>query len=341
MASDLKKRGKNMNTSELINQIASDLQLGEITDISQLTGGFMHRMFKVMTDQAVYVIKLLNPNVMKRLDALENFKNAERFESILEQNNIQAVYALKFNGCKMQKLGNQYYYVFDWYDGKTLKDGEITVEHCKKIAKVLAEIHNIDLKKEMYNRPEIHIDWKKYVDLSRICNSPVYDIIKDKIDILDESMIKGNQAIKNIPLVKAICHNDMDSKNVLWCNDEFKLIDLECLGYSNPYLELFELALCWSGYESCNINFDLFSTFINSYFENSQLNVNIDFETLYYSNIGRLEWLEYNIKRALLIECDNEEEQQLGISEVKEIMKHIVYYPCAKNLILKYAINPS
>lgn len=79
-----------------------------------------------------------------------------------------------------------------------------------------------------------------------------------------------------------------------------------------PCLELFELALCWSGYESCNINFDLFNTFINSYFENSQLNKNIDFETLYYSNFGRLEWLEYNIKRALMIECDTEEKQQLG-----------------------------
>lgn len=90
-----------MNTNELINQIAGDLQLGKVTDTNQLTGGFMHRMFKVVTDQMAYVIKLLNPNVMKRLDALENYKNAERFENILEQNNIQAVYSLEFNGCKM------------------------------------------------------------------------------------------------------------------------------------------------------------------------------------------------------------------------------------------------
>lgn len=67
-----------MNTNELINQIAGDLQLGKVTDTSQLTGGFMHRMFKVVTDQMAYVIKLLNPNVMKRLDALENYKNAEQ-----------------------------------------------------------------------------------------------------------------------------------------------------------------------------------------------------------------------------------------------------------------------
>lgn len=44
--------------------------------------------------------------------------------------------------------------------------------------------------------------------------------------------------------VAEICHIDMASKNVLWLDNEFKLIDLECLGYSNPYVELFELALC-------------------------------------------------------------------------------------------------
>ncbi len=52
-----------------------------------------------------------------------------------------------------------------------------------------------------------------------------------------------------------------------------KIIDLECLGYSNPYLELYKLALCWSGYEKCNINFDLFKTFFKAYFNNTDLDL--------------------------------------------------------------------
>ncbi len=56
---------------------------------------------------------------------------------------------------------------------------------------------------------------------------------------------------------------------------------------------------------------------------------------MYYSNYGRLEWLEYNIKRALMLECDTAEEQQLGISEVKETVEHIIYYDKIKNDILK------
>ena len=166
-------------------------------------------------------------------------------------------------------------------------------------------------------------------------NAPIYDIIKDKVDLFNNSMTKGNEAVKKLPPVKVICHNDMDSKNVMWFNDEFKLIDLECLGYSSPYLELFELALCWSGYETCNIDFKLFSSFFKAYFENTNLDTDIDWEVMYYSNYGRLEWLEYNIKRALMLECDTAEEQQLGISEVQETVEHIIYYDKIKYDILK------
>ena len=36
-----------------------------------------------------------------------------------------------------------------------------------------------------------------------------------------------------------------------------------------------------------------------------------------------------------MFECDNEEEQQLSISEVKETVEHIIYYDKVKDEILK------
>ncbi len=328
-----------MNTDRFFDLAAEKLELGKVIEKPvRVTGGFMHRMFKVVTEKGVYVVKLLNPNIMKRPTARGNYQIADDIEEILKKNNIPAVYALKFNGSKMQKIDNQYFYIFDWYDGKSVNDDEITVFHCNKIGEVLAKIHNIDLKNETFERNEIHIDWQKYVELAKDMNSPIYDIIKDNVDLFNDSMSKGNTAFKKMPSVKAICHNDMDSKNVLWLGDAFKLIDLECLGYSNPYLELFELALCWSGYENCNINFELFNAFFKAYFENTNLDTNIDWEIMYYGNCGRLEWLEYNIRRALLIECDTVEEQQLGISEVKETVEHIIYYDKMKDSILKSII---
>lgn len=53
----------------------------------------------------------------------------------------------------------------------------------------------------------------------------------------------------------------------------------------------------------------------------------------------RLEWLEFNIKRSLMIECDSQEEQEIGINEVKETIEHVVYYDKVKNEILKNINN--
>ena len=74
---------------------------------------------------------------------------------------------------------------------------------------------------------------------------------------------------------------------------------------------------------------------MNSYFANSKLSKNINWEVLYYANNGRLEWLEYNIKRALNLETYSLEEQELGVNEVRDTIKHIVYYELIKDEILE------
>lgn len=325
-----------MDLNNFFEKMVNFFNLGNIIEEPlKVTGGLTHRMFKIVTDKGRYIVKLLNPNIMKRPTAMGNFNRADKIEEILKDNGISAVYSLKFNDKKMQEIDGQYFYIYEWFDGKSLKDGEITNYHCEKIGEVLAKIHNIDLKNENNDFHEKKIDFKYYIDLAKEKGSPIYDLICDKEDVLNESMSKGNEAIKHLPNCSAICHNDMDSKNVMWLNDDYKLIDLECLGYSNPYLELYELALCWSGYEKCNINFGLFKTFFKSYFDNTKLDKKIDWESIYYANNGRLEWLEFNIKRSLMIECDSLEEQEIGINEVKETIEHVVYYDKAKNEILK------
>lgn len=104
------------------------------------------------------------------------------------------------------------------------------------------------------------------------------------------------------------------------------------MSYANPYLELYDLALCWSGYDKCKINFELFGGFIDAYFENMPMSI-IDWESIYYSNYRRLNWLEYNIRRALLIECSTTAEQNLGIMQVQETINQMIYYNMVKGEI--------
>lgn len=324
-----------MNIYDFFKKLVQELNLGTIIDgPTQINGGLTHRMFKVFTNKGHYIIKLLNPNIMRRPTALENFTKTDLYEEILKQNNIKAVYSLNYNNKKMQKIDEQYFYIYEWYDGKTLNDSEIKEYHCEEIAKTLAKIHNIDLIESKYNDDEKNIDFKYYIELAKEKDSIIYNYICDKLDILNISMLKGNESISKLPNFFALCHNDMDPKNVMWLEKDYKLIDLECLGYSNPYLELYELALYWSGYNKCEIDLNLFKIFFKSYFSNTKLKKDIDWESVYYANNGRLSWLEFNIKRALMIDCDTTEEQEIGINEVKETIKHVVYYDKIKNQLL-------
>lgn len=322
----------------IFEKICSKYKLGNLIESPrQLTGGFMHKMFSIFTDTGKYAVKLLNPYVMKRDDVMKNYNIAENLESILEQNNIPILPALSLDNAKMQRIDEQYFYLFEWYDGAALKSEEITEYHCDKIGEVLAGIHKIDKKSAPYNRSEIHIDWDFYIEKMKTENDELYILLKDNRSLLCESQEKGNSSIKKLPQIISICHNDMDSKNVLWNGDDFRIIDLECLNYSNPYLELYELALCWSGYEHCNIDFCKFNALINAYLKFGGT-LPDDWETIYYSNYGRLEWLGYNVKRVLGIDS-GEDEKEIGISEVKETIAHIIYYDKIKYELLSNLYN--
>ncbi len=318
----------------IFNDICQQFNLGEFTsEPKQLKGGFMHKMYSLFTTKGKFAIKLLNPYVMKRETVFENYRIAEELEAKLEQTDIPILPALTFNGKKMQEINGQYFYLFDFYEGKSLKDEEITIEHCEKTGEFLAKIHSIDKKSRPYNRNEINVDWDMLIEKLSQNNTELYNLLSTNRNILYESQQKGNLAIKKIPPVMTICHNDMDSKNILWNGSSCRIIDLECLCYSSPFIELYEMALCWSGYENCNIDFDLFKALIKSYANNGG-ELPKDWETIYYSSYGRLEWLEYNVKRALGIDC-GEDEIEMGISEVHETMAHIIYYHNVKDSILE------
>lgn len=317
---------------EVFNKICGQCGLGTIksTPVS-LEGGFMHKMYSLFTTNGNYAVKLLNPHIMQREDVFENYRTAENLEKKLEESGIPILPALTVGGTKMQETDGQYFYLFDWYDGKALKSDEIEISHCERIGGLLAGIHSIDRHEAVCDFEEMSIDWDNYIRLFENENKELFYLLKENRTLLYENQKIRNAAVGKLPAVKSVCHNDMDSKNVLWKGADCRIIDLECLSYSSPVMEAYELAMCWSGYENCHIDFDLFAHFLFSYGRAGKLSA--DPETVYNSNHGRLEWLEYNVKRSLGIEC-SEEEKTVGASQVKETMAHILYYRDARSDLL-------
>lgn len=317
-------------------KVCENFNLGRLEAVPvSLSGGLMHKMYSLFTSKGKYAIKLLNPFVMARESADESYSAAEHLENILELHHIPILPALTFDGIKRQELDGQFFYLFEWYDGKAVRGKRITEYHCTQIGKVLAKIHRIDIQKTRCLQKEVSIDWDFYIDRMRSENEELYRLLYENCDLLYESQNNGNRAVKELPAIRTICHNDLDSKNVLWNGAGFRIIDLECLGCGNPCLEMYESALCWSGYEECSIQFELFGKFIRTYLDHGGIKP-ADWEILYDSNYGRLEWLEYNIKRVLGIDC-GADEKEIGISEVRDTLAHVIYYKEARKDIIRTA----
>ena len=66
-----------------------------------LKGGFLHKMYSLFTPGGRYAVKLLNPYIMQRETAMENYRTAERLEAMLEEQGLPILPALRFEGRKI------------------------------------------------------------------------------------------------------------------------------------------------------------------------------------------------------------------------------------------------
>ncbi len=325
-----------MENGVLVQRILEELKLGTLTAQPQrVTGGYMHKMYCLETTTGKYAVKLLNPSIMKRPDVFQNYQRAERLEQVLQENNIPIVPAMEMNGNKMQCIDHQYFYIFPWIEGRALRWNEIRREHCEIAGAILAKIHKIEQSEKPLIRNDICIDWNTYINLAFERGSEIADILHRNRELLYLGQNEFNMSLKNIPSVTCICDGDMDCKNVLWVNGRPVIIDLECLDYGNPFMEMFQLALSWSGGVLCNIDYEFLKTFIAAY-EQEYGGIHVDLKALYGFGFGWLEWLEYNIKRALMIESENEEERKLGIEQVLQTVDRIRYYASIKEELLQH-----
>ena len=318
---------------DLINRLFKELGLGQVSaPIENVSGGFMHRMYKVTADGTVgsrsFAVKHLNPEIMKRPKALSNYLRAEKLEEILEKAGLPIVPALCFDGKKMQEFDGNYFYIFDWHDAKVTDWNNITEEQCFLAGNTLGRIHSIDFDLEKaraeHGTPEFsQIDWKKYVNQAMESKSEIAFLLQENLELLDYAQNQVNEARQNLPDIIRISDEDMDPKNVMWENGNPLVIDLECLDYGNPASHVLQLALQWSGITTCNLKLNLVRSFFAGY-QKAYDNDFHDYSKIFGLAYTWIEWLEYNIQRALGA-CADEAERQMGVEQVVQTINRIKY----------------
>ncbi len=311
---------------EIICSLFRQCSLGDVAgEIIPVSGGLMHKMFKVQTARGTYAVKCLNPQIMKRPGVFENYARAEALEKILENNDIPIVPALTFDGKKMLESGGRYFYIFAWQEGHITDLENISHGQCFKAGEILGSIHALDPQNVDASELELcEIDFARYMKIAKEKQSPVFQILNKNFTLLEYAQGCLNQVRKMLPSMKAISNDDMDPKNIMWHNGEARVIDLECLGYSNPIESCLNLALQWAGTVNEKFNKENLAAFFKGYLS-AYDNGFRSYDELFGIAYTWLEWLEYNLKRALGMEGTTEEEQQLGRDEVINTINRIKY----------------
>ncbi|MDE7288030.1 MAG: aminoglycoside phosphotransferase family protein [Oscillospiraceae bacterium] len=303
-----------MNYNINIPALCDMLELGRlVSEPKPLSGGLLHKMFDVETELGRFAVKALNPNIMERPKAYSNYIFSEETAEKLSER-IAVSCAKKFDGKFLNQFDGQYYIVYDFIEGQAVLPHKVNPQHAYKIGEAIGEIHNANTPAESSENEIIDINWHFYCEQGKAY--PWHKSFAEVLDTLCFITEKANGAFQSFSGEKIVCHRDMDSKNVLWQGISPIIIDWESAGAECPQKDFIETALYWSQDEDMSVRDDCFTAFAEGYKTKRDLG-KIDLETLLYSCMcNKLEWLEYNLKRSMKMECTDETEQKLGTEQV-------------------------
>lgn len=325
-----------------IDKLCKMCALGELLCApSPISGGLLHRMYDVKTSLGRFAIKALSPEIMERNDTYNNYVISENIVSKLA-NVINASGANLYNGNHIQEVDGQFYVIYDFKEGRSLKQNEITTDHAYKIGVAVGKIHSTD-----FSELNLHNDnttearcfnWNDFLEIGRQQNKEWCDLLEENISKLYFLSNKMNEAYTALSANEIICHGDLDSKNVLWHDNELIIIDWESAWFYNPYHDFLETALYWSLNDDKSVAYDRFSAFKDGYSSIKTIRYS-DWDTVLYNGYSaKLGWLEYSLKRSLGIKCNNAEERKLGTEQVTATIDDILQYEKQRPSIINFLV---
>lgn len=325
-----------MNNNQ-ISTICDAFGLGiAINDAIPVSGGLIHRMWKINTSRGSFAIKELDSVIMARPKIHESYIRSEEIAAILKSKKIPVATALMNQSTPLYEIDGLIVMVFPWVEGKILMLNQITTKHAKQIGVIAAEIHAANIKSLDLPIPEISFippaRWRSLID-EALNNKLIWaaeaDADLSNFIILSDSNQKAKQRLNKHLIVS---HKDMDPKNVLWRNDTSPvLIDWEGAGLINPSEEIINIAIEWAGMTEILFRENIFSAVIEGYCSRGGQIIETDLHDALYGLIGGcLSWLEFNMYRSLESSKYDVDAQKLGMEETKMTLKKLSFL--AKNI---------
>jgi thiamine kinase-like enzyme len=318
-----------MNNTQLAH-LCSTLNLGTpITVPQKIVGGRVHTVWHIQTEKDQYAIKELNTHILDS-HKYSSLEKAEDIAKTFAKKDIPTTYAYKSNGTYIQTAAEKQFLVYPWIEGSILPENMITTNHIKQITSLLSNIHNCNLSFEWLKKPIWHTyqneHYEKLLQRTLEKKLPYSDQFRKIMPELCTWNKQSQEAIPRLNTSLLASHSDIDSKNVLWKdNDTPIIIDWELAQLVNPFQELVQLILDWSDVLSCTINYDHFDSITNEYFKHHPLFTINPRDAFHGVIVVWLNWTQFNICRSLGEKITNNKDQTLGFNIAKQMINVLPY----------------
>ena len=302
----------------MMNEITEALGLGQLLSGPQrITGGLLHRMDRIHCESGFYALKTLNPQIMKRPEAMEHMVHSERIARELKSS-VPVVHAIEIGGDVVFSLNGKHYMLYPWMEGESVFPPNITAGHCAVMGDMLGRMHKADVQVDgvKKNTPEeVRMNWallpKDDAELAMLFEHRA---------MIAKWQSEANESVKALSFHQVISHRDLDPKNVLWQGKMPLIIDWEAAGYMNPWQEMMETAFYWADDGKGSLDESLFKAFATAYGQHVSL-TNVCWKTVFAACFqGMLGWLYYNVRRGCGLENADDEDKKTGMQQVQQTL---------------------
>jgi hypothetical protein len=108
-------------TLEIANTICKEYDLGiPASNPTKVTGGLIHKMWKIETQKGNFAIKEINSEISARPGVIENMNQCEVAAREFNNLGIKSVSALENNKKYVTFVDDKYWIVYPWLNGKLL-----------------------------------------------------------------------------------------------------------------------------------------------------------------------------------------------------------------------------
>lgn len=312
--------------SKLIQIICGYFKLGICTAKPiKISRGFMHQVWKITTSEGIFAIKQFQCDVTEK-----NIIVTETIARAFKNNNIPAIAALISNADPLLSIDNNYYLVYPWYEGSFLSRKKSDIDFAIKVGEILGKMHNLNLCIEHAVKidwsMESITDWKEWIQQAERMKKPWSKVIKQYQLILSAWIVQAEKfaEIRDRDLI--LSHNDLIPDNIIWSSsDDPMIIDWDHAGYINREIDLFNVAINWSGIYGGEVDAKCFSALLKFYENITQHKIIITPDIVYASLTSWLNWLTLNIKRSIGLIKATKKQQYLAEREIIITCKILEY----------------